>query len=97
MAKKERIEIRLTKIEKLVLEKKAEKAGLNLSEYIRKCSLDMEIKSKFSDEEKELLEKLYDIGIEYREMRKNASKEEILTFDNMIKTLRDSLILIYDR
>ncbi|WP_445711615.1 plasmid mobilization protein [Flavobacterium sp.] len=97
MAKKERIEIRLTKIEKLVLEKKAEKAGFNLSEYIRKCCLDMEIKSKFSDEEKELLKKIYDIGIEYREMRNNASNEEILMFDNMIKTLRDSLILMYDR
>ena len=57
----------------------------------------MEIKSKFSDEEKELLKKIYDIGIEYREMRNNASNEEILMFDNMIKTLRDSLILMYDR
>lgn len=97
MIKKERIEIRLTKIEKLILEKKAEKTGLNLSEYIRSCCLDMEVKSRFSEEEKELLKLLYDLGVDYREMRSNASKDEIEAFEIMIKSIRDRLINIYDR
>lgn len=97
MIKKQRIEIRLTKIEKLILEKKAENAGLNLSEYIRSCCLEMELKARISEEEKELLKTLYDLGVDYREMRFNASKEEIEAFEVMIKTIRDRLISIYDR
>ncbi len=97
MAKKDRVEIRLTKIEKLILEKKAEKVELSLSEYIRNNCLDIEIKSKFSDEEKEILKMLYDISTELREIKNNNSIEKISLIDNMLKTLRDCLILIYDR
>lgn len=97
MVKKERIEIRVTKIEKKILEKKALKAGLKLSEYVRQCCLDKEIKATISEEERSLLKLLYELGADFREMKKTASKEEIIAFELMIKTIRERLIDVYDR
>ena len=48
MQKKERIEIRLSKIDKLILIKKASKAGLSLSQYVLSCSLNLEIKNRLA-------------------------------------------------
>lgn len=97
MIKRERIEIRITKIEKKILEKKADKSGMKLSEYVRKCCLEKEISKKLSEEEKELLHLLYELGMEFRETMKSASNEEIKAFELMIKTIRERLISVYDR
>jgi hypothetical protein len=51
MLKKERIEIRLTKIDKLILVKKAEKSGLSLSQYVLSCSLKLEMKNRLTPQE----------------------------------------------
>ena len=51
MQKKERIEIRLSKIDKLILIKKASKAGLSLSQYVLSCSLNLEIKNRLTADE----------------------------------------------
>lgn len=51
MLKKERIEIRLTKIDKLILVKKAEKSGMSLSQYVLNSSLNLVIKNKLTIDE----------------------------------------------
>lgn len=51
MLKKERIEIRLTKIDKLILVKKAEKSGMSLSQYVLNSSLNLVIKNKLTPAE----------------------------------------------
>jgi hypothetical protein len=51
MLKKERIEIRLSKIDKLILVKKASKCGLSLSQYVLSCAMNLEIKNRLTQEE----------------------------------------------
>lgn len=97
MIKKERIEVRVSKIEKKILEKKSIKAGLKLSDYVRQCCLNKEINSLISEEEIKLLKLLYELGADFREMKKNASKEEIIVFELMINTIREQLRKAYDR
>lgn len=51
MLKKERIEIRLSKIDKLILVKKASKSNLSLSQYVLSCAMKLEIKNRLSEDE----------------------------------------------
>lgn len=51
MLKKHRIEIRLSKIDKLILQKKAEKSAMSLSQYVLSCALKLEMKSRLSEDE----------------------------------------------
>jgi hypothetical protein len=58
MLKKERIEIRLSKIDKLILVKKSEKTGLSLSQYVLSCAMLYEIKNRLSEDEIECYQTL---------------------------------------
>lgn len=52
MAKKsERIEIRVSYLERSLIELNAEKAGLSISEYVRDCALSRVIKARRTSEE----------------------------------------------
>ncbi|MCD0477456.1 mobilization protein [Chryseobacterium sp. LC2016-29] len=56
--KNEFIKIRVSRIEKKVIEKKALKAGLSISEFIRRLAFEKELKSKLTDEEIECYKSL---------------------------------------
>lgn len=56
--KKERIEFRTTKLEKSLIEKKAEKSGLSISDYCRRTALNRSLNYRLSDEEIELYKTL---------------------------------------
>ncbi len=58
MLKKERIEIRLSKIDKLILVKKASKSNLSLSQYVLSCAMNLEIKNRLSADEIECYQTL---------------------------------------
>lgn len=58
MLKKERIEIRLSKIDKLILVKKASKSNLSLSQYVLSCAMKLEIKNRLSADEIECYQTL---------------------------------------
>ena len=58
MLKKHRIEIRLSKIDKLILQKKAEKSAMSLSQYVLSCALKLEMKSRLSEDEIECYKSL---------------------------------------
>ncbi|AIJ38348.1 Hypothetical protein FPSM_01853 [Flavobacterium psychrophilum] len=58
MLKKERIEIRLSKIDKLILVKKATKSNLSLSQYVLSCAMNLEIKNRLSADEIECYQTL---------------------------------------
>ena len=56
--KKERIEFRVTKLEKKLIEKKAKNSGLSTSDYCRRTALNRELNFRLSDEEIEIYKDL---------------------------------------
>ena len=58
MNKKKRIELRVTTLEKKIIEKKAENSGLNTSEYCRNAALGKKINTKLTIEELEVYKDL---------------------------------------
>ena len=49
--KNEIIKFRVSKIEQRIIQKKSEKAGLSISEFLRRLALEKEIKSRLTSEE----------------------------------------------
>ena len=96
--KRERFEIRVTLIEKRIIEKTASKAGLNPSEYIRRSALEKVIKTKFTEEELSILKMIFDIGIELKKI-KSEEKNLLLNddIDYIIKKLKNIISIFYDR
>lgn len=58
--KKKRIELRLSSLEKAIIEKKAENSGLSVSEYCRRSTLNQKIDSKLTNEELEIYKELHE-------------------------------------
>lgn len=58
--KKKRIELRLSSLEKAIIEKKAENSGLSVSEYCRRSALNQKIDSKLTSEELEVYKELHE-------------------------------------
>ena len=51
MLKNHRIEIRLSEIDKSILQKKSEETRMSLSQYVLSCALKLEIKNRLSADE----------------------------------------------
>lgn len=97
MNKKERFEVRLTPIEKRIIENRASKSGLNPSEYIRSSALDKVIKTSLSEEELVILNSLFEVGNELKKIRTNdltVLNEEI---NKIIEDLKNIIRKFYDR
>jgi sulfur relay (sulfurtransferase) DsrC/TusE family protein len=58
MSKKEKIEIRVTILEKKIILKKAQNAALSTSEYVRSSALNQNISYKLTEEELEVYKML---------------------------------------
>lgn len=56
--KNEIIKFRVSKIEKKIIEKKSERAGLSVSEFVRRLSFEKELKSRLNLEEIECYKSL---------------------------------------
>lgn len=97
MNKKERFEVRLTPIEKRIIENRASKSGLSPSEYIRSSALEKVIKTNLSEEELEILKSLFEVGNELKRIR----TEELSVFNEEINKIITDLKMIiskfYDR
>lgn len=57
--KKEKIEFRVSNLDKAIIEKKAEHSGLSVSEYVRRSALNQKIDCKFTDRELEVYQDLH--------------------------------------
>ncbi|PKQ60180.1 hypothetical protein BZG02_20440 [Labilibaculum filiforme] len=59
MMKKQKIEFRVTSLDKAIIEKKAEHSGLSVSEYIRRSALNQKIDYKLTEKELEIYKDLH--------------------------------------
>ena len=72
--KKKRIELRLSSLEKAIIEKKAENSGLSVSEYCRRSALNQKIDYKLTNEELEVYKGLHEYKRNFT-LIKNMFKE----------------------
>lgn len=97
MNKKERFEIRLTAIEKRVIENRANKAGIKPSEFVRNSVLEKVIKTKLSEEEFEILKNLFEIGNDLRSLKSKEASKNNEEIDKIIEDLKNIINMFYDR
>lgn len=95
--KKERFEIRLTAIEKRVIENRASKAGIKPSEFVRNSVLEKVIKTKLSDEELDILKNLFEIGNELRSLKSKEPSKINEEIEKIIEDLKNIINMFYDR
>ena len=58
--KKHRIEFRVGSLDKAIIEKKAKKAGLSISEFCRRSVLDQKVDYKLTSEELQIYQELHE-------------------------------------
>ena len=97
MNKKERFEIRLTAVEKRVIENRANKAGIKPSEFMRNSVLEKVIKTKLSEEELDILKNLFEIGNDLRSFKYKEPSKMDEELDKIIEDLKDIINRFYDR
>ena len=95
--KKERFEIRLTAVEKRVIENRANKAGIKPSEFMRNSVLEKVIKTKLSEEELDILKNLFEIGNDLRSFKYKEPSKMDEELDKIIEDLKDIINRFYDR
>ncbi len=89
--KEKRLEIRITAKEKEILEKKALKAGLTLSAFVRKSCFEKEIKVKPSEDFWELLEEIYKLFDEVPKEKQDKLKSLILQLQGIkVKPIKEN-------
>jgi len=83
--KKKRIELRVSSLEKAIIEKKAESSGLSVSEFCRRSALSQKIDYKLTDEELEIYKELHSFK-RYFTLISNMFKEKNPDLVKTVKT-----------
>ena len=91
MNKIKKIEVRVTENEKNEIRKKAIKAGLDISEYIRKVALEKKLAKRFSDEEMEAYKHLADISMSLKNLGNILNKENREELVNEIRRINEKI------
>jgi len=93
--KETRITIRFSKSEYFIVKEKALKAGLKTAEYIRQAAIYATIKTRLTDEEKQMVKALVGMANNLNQIAKACNRENVLHamyyFQSDIKLLDDIL------
>lgn len=86
------IKFRVSRIEKKIIEKKSERAGLTVSEFFRRLTFEKELKSRLSDDEIECYKNLFKYADNFRRISNlfklgdvTRMKEETLDTSRLIR------------
>jgi len=90
----------VTKTQYFVIQQKAVKAGVNISDYMRQAAMTAQVKAKWTEEERAMVRQLVGISVELHRLvelaRKEGSAQVALLFvkhrdvmDSIIKSLCD--------
>jgi hypothetical protein len=83
--------IRLSKEEQEVIRVKAEALKVEISTYMRQCSIINKIQYTVTDEDRDILRKLAGMANNINQIAKVCHRENLLNMENDIVLLRDSL------
>jgi len=72
-----RITARFSKLEQSIVQKRAGKAGMNISEFIRQSSISGKVIARLTDEERHIVRQLIGMANNLNQMMKVANKEGI--------------------
>ena len=89
----ETVSVRYTKVEKILVEKYAERSGRRVAEFIHDKTLDHDIKTRLSPEELMVYRNLTGLSNNLNQLTKMAHQRE-LNAAEIMRTLREVKILI---
>lgn len=91
MNKDKEIKLRLSEEDKKEIEKRAEKTGLSMSEYLRRTALNRKINVRFSDEEIEAWKNLTSISNSLKNLSNILNKENREELILEIKSINEQI------
>ena len=83
-----RAAVRFGKTEYFIVQTKAGKAGLKVSTYIREVAINEQVKSRLSEEDRQIARKLAGFSNNINQLAKTAHKEGMLSAMQYFETLK---------
>lgn len=92
----------VTKLQYFVIQQKAEKAGVNISDYMRQVAVNAQVKTKWTEEERGMVKGLIEISADLHRMVEMGEKQgvaEAMLFFVRYRGMFDSIFnkLCHDR
>jgi hypothetical protein len=85
----------VTKLQYVVIQRKAEKAGVNISDYMRQVAVFGEVKAKWTEEERQMVKKLIGISADIHMLVERARAEgavQTALFFSKYRDIMDAII-----
>lgn len=92
--KRKKIEFRCSSLEKAIIEKKAEKTGLSVSEYCRNAALSRQLKNRLDNQELAVYKNLTTYAINFTRignLLKNKDSQFAKEISKTVKAIREHL------
>jgi hypothetical protein len=89
--KETRTTVRFSKTEFFIITEKADKAGINLSDYIRQAAIQREIKPRLTDEDRHFVRQLIGMANNLNQLAKLCYQEGILRGMAYFETFRQKI------
>jgi hypothetical protein len=92
----------VTKMQYFVIQHKAAKAGVNISDYMRQMAVNGQVKAKWTDEERQMVKRLIGISVDVHQLVELARKDgavHSMLFFSRYRGVMDEIIqkLCHDR
>ncbi len=88
-----RITARFSKLEHYILQQKAGKAGINVSEFLRQAAITGKVSARLTEEERKVIRQLIGMANNLNQMAKVANREGMVSIRHL---LQSCLQLIHD-
>jgi hypothetical protein len=85
----------VTKLQYVVIQRKAEKAGVNISDYMRQVAVFSEVKAKWTEEERQMVKTLIGISADIHKLVERARAEgagQAALFFSKYRDIMDAII-----
>jgi len=92
----------VTEVQNYIIQQKATKAGVNISDYMRQVAVHGQVKAKWTEEERQMVKTLIGISTDIHRLVEIAGKEgavQTVLFFSKYRDVMDTIIknLCYDR
>ncbi len=81
----------MTNVQYFVIQQKAAKAGVNISDYMRQVALNGQVKAKWTEEERKMVRQLIGISVDIHRLVQAAGKEEAVQAVLILTKYRDMM------
>ena len=86
----------VTKLQYFVIQQKAAKAGVNISDYMRQVAVNAQVKAKWTEEECRMVKQLIGMSGELHQLVELARKEGVVRTVLHLSKLRETMDIIFN-